>query len=170
MNLHYIRKAFYRISFAGLSICLRFWIFQGSEYGSDYKHAMVLYIPEFWRHQGYIRILNIPSFCICHGSEYTRVLNIPRFWIYRGYTGFWMSCNIPGYFLNMPGYDCICDLIGTGLLKVGICHAWKIVQRRICIIFVKLSIVDVWEGCEYTRDLEYSSVLNVGLVLNILGF
>ena len=125
---NYFRKALYRISLAGLSICSRSWIYQGPQYGSGCKHTMVLYIQGFWRHLGseYARILNMPGywiyqgseyvkfqnmswFWIYQGSEYVRILNKPRLWIYRGYIGFRICRNIPGYFLNMPGYDWICQ-------------------------------------------------------------
>ena len=42
--------------------------------------------------------------------------------------------------------------------------------KRIYSIFVKSSIADVWQDCEYTWDPEYNKFLNMALVLKMPGF
>ena len=160
-NLHYIRKVLYRISFAGLSICLRFRTFQGSEYGSGCKHTMVLYIPGFWRHQVYVRVLDIPVFWICQVSEYVMVLNIPGFWIYHSseHTGVTqasecavISLDTSWICLVMTEYARMLNTNSTLLGPVS----WRsgfVIFANLCIIFVKFSIVEVWEGCDILEIL-----------------
>ena len=66
-NLHYFRQTLYRGFLRKMWICLRFWIYQGSEYGSGFQYA---------------RVLHIPGFGIWQFSECTRVLNVPEYpWI-----------------------------------------------------------------------------------------
>ena len=57
-NLHYFRKTLYRRCLTELWICFMSWIYQCSWYGSDSEYA---------------RVLNIPGFWICKGSEYTKI-------------------------------------------------------------------------------------------------
>ena len=165
-----------------------FWIYHCSEY------ARVVIMPGFWIYLGfeYARvlnmwdaeftwILNISEFLIYQGTEYARVLNIPGVWIYQGseYAGViqafecaWISldnswtCLIVSEYprmlnSNLSYCDRSCEDCNLPYLKI--------VQKNICIILVKCSIEDVWQGCEHAWDPEYR-VLNMALVLNIPGF
>ena len=76
-NLHYFCKTLYRsCGLTGFWICLRSWIYQGSEYDSGFEYA---------------RVLNISGIWIFQGSEYATILNIPR--LHRLLN---VSENIPG--------------------------------------------------------------------------
>ena len=77
-------------------ICLRSWIYQGTEYRSGSKYSRVLSTPSFWICQGseYDRVLNMPGFWIWQGFEYTKVLNMSGFWIYQ-YSEYSKVLNIP---------------------------------------------------------------------------
>ena len=46
----------------------------------------------------------------------------------------------------------------------------KIVQRRICIIFINHSMADIWQNWDYAGNPECNRVLSMALVLNMPGF
>ena len=143
---------------------------------------MVLNMPRFWIYHGSenTKILNIPRFCICNCSEFTRVRNMLGFWICLGsdYTG---VLNIPllHSFLNVwisMYSSCICLIISkyVRMLNTNSTLLWlvylrllfpylKIVQKKKkkCIIFIKSSVLYVWQGCKYSWGLEYTRVFKM---------
>ena len=137
-NLHYFRKRLFRRCLTGLWICLRSWIYQGSEY---------------------VMVPNMPWFWIYKGSEYSRVLNMQGFWIYQGYTGFCMCLNIPRWFLNMPDYVWICQNV-----EHFIAHGWQGCEyasnpeyTRDLNMALVLNIPGFW----ICQDSEYARVLDI---------
>ena len=44
------------------------------------------------------------------------------------------------------------------------------VQKRVCIVFVKRSTADAWQGDEYASDTQYTRVDNMALLLNMPAF
>ena len=112
--------------------------------------------PEYIRVLNMVLVLNIPGFHICQDSEYFRVLVIPKLGMLL--TVFEFSWVIPGcawLCLNMPECWTIirpsCDWSRQGH---NFSFFFKIVQKRIYIIFVKSFTADVWQNCEYVRGTE----------------
>ena len=111
------------------------------------------------------------------------VLSMPGFWTYQGseYTGVTqtsecalISLHHSWICLFMSDYARMLNTNSILLWPVSLISELAIfekkVQKRICIIFVKFSIADVWEGCEYTWSPENTRVLNMALVPNMSAF
>ena len=117
-------------------------------------------------------ILQIWWFWIYQSFEYASVLNMSGFWIYKGFK-FPSILNIPGIHrpLNVSEYPWI--IPGNAWSCLNTPQFWTLIQpyydlpyleivsRRIYIIFVKHSIADVWQDCEYGSGFKYSSFLNM---------
>ena len=150
---------------AGLSICLRSWIYQGSQYGSGSKYARVLYILGFWICQatGYTRVLNMPRFWICQGSEYTRVTQACECGI--------ISLDTSWICLAMTEYARMLNTNSTLLQRVSWRSEFALFKKcaKKNLHYFYKTIYYVWEGCKYTCNPEYTSILNMDLFLNMKG-
>ena len=116
----------------------------------------------------YVRSLNVAGFWICQVSEYTRVLNIPGFT--QSSECVWISLDTSWICLIMSQYDRMLNTNSTLLRPASVRSQFPIFEnsaKKICTIFAKRSVADVWQDCEYAWGPEYIRVLNMALVLNM---